>query len=93
MDRAKWVTPRIGIFEFTWCNGRGFNRSITLSVIDAISCAQAELHALIVQLRRSEKIWPSRSRAASIAGGKRILLTRMATISPPKEANGTESSR
>jgi hypothetical protein len=48
---------------------------------------------MIVQLQRSEKIWPSRSRAASIAGGKRILLTRMAAISPPKEANGTESSR
>jgi hypothetical protein len=93
MDRAKWVTPRIGIFEFAWRNGRSFNRSITLSVIDVISCAKTELRAMIVQLQRSEKIWPSRSRAASIAGGKRVLLTRMAAISPPKEANGTESSR
>jgi hypothetical protein len=69
MDRAKRATPRIGIFEFAWRNGRGFNRSITLSVIDVISCANAELRAMIVQLQRSEKIWPSRSRAASIAGG------------------------
>jgi hypothetical protein len=45
---------------------------------------------MIVQLQRSEKIWPSRARTASIAGSKRILLTRMAASSPPKEANGTE---
>jgi diguanylate cyclase (GGDEF)-like protein/PAS domain S-box-containing protein len=77
-------------FEFAWRDGRSFNRSITLSVIDAISCAQAELHALIVQLRRSEKIWPSRSRAASIACGNRILLTLMAASSPLKQANGTQ---
>jgi hypothetical protein len=56
-------------FEFAWRNDRGFNRSITLSVIGVISCAKAELRAMIVQLQRSEKIWPSRSRAASIAGG------------------------
>ena len=56
-------------FEFAWRHGRGFNRSITLSVIDVISCAKTELRAMIVQLQRSVKIWPSRSRAASIAGG------------------------
>jgi hypothetical protein len=56
-------------FEFAWRNGRSFNRSITLSVIDVISCAKTELRAMIVQLQRLEKIWPSRSRAASIAGG------------------------
>jgi hypothetical protein len=77
-------------FEFAWRNDRGFNRSITLSVIDAISCAKPELRAMIVQLQRSTKIWPSRSRAASIAGAKRTLLTRTAASSPPKEANGTE---
>jgi hypothetical protein len=76
--------------EFAWRNGRGINRSITLSVIDVISCAKAELRAMIVQLQRSDKIWPSRARAASIAGGKRVLLTRMAASSPPKQANGTE---
>ena len=61
--------PRIEIYEFAWRDGRSFNRSITLSVIDVISCANAELRAMIVQLQRSERIWPSRSRAASIAGG------------------------
>jgi hypothetical protein len=71
-------------------NGRSFNRSITLSVIGGISCAKTKLRAMIVQLQRSEQIWSSRSRAVSIAGGKRILLTRMAAGSPPKEANGTE---
>ena len=69
IDRAKRATPRIEIYEFAWRNGRSFNRSITLSVIDVISCAKAKLRAMIVQLQRSEKIWPSHSRAASIAGG------------------------
>jgi hypothetical protein len=90
MDRAKRATPWIGIPNSHGATARGFNRSITLSVIDVISCAKAELRAMIVQLQRSEKIWPYRSRAASIAGGKRILLTRMVASSPPKEANGTE---
>jgi hypothetical protein len=76
---------RIRMVQRPW-----LNRSITLSVIDVISCAKAELRAMIVQLQRSEKIWPYRLRAASIAGGKRILLTRMVASSPPKEANGTE---
>jgi hypothetical protein len=60
--------------EFAWRNGRSFNRSITLPVIDVISCATAELRAMIVQLQRSVKIWPSRSRAASIAGGYEDFL-------------------
>jgi hypothetical protein len=77
-------------FESAWRNGRSFNHSITLSGIAAISCAKAELHAMIVQLQRSEKIWPSRSRVASIAGGNRILLTLMAASSPLKQANGTQ---
>jgi hypothetical protein len=77
-------------FEFAWRDGRGFNRSITLSVIDVISCTKAELRALIVQLQRSETIWPSHSRAAPIAGGNRILLTLMAASSPLKQANGTQ---
>jgi hypothetical protein len=61
-------------FEFAWRDGRSLNRSITLSAIDVISCAKAELHAMFVQLRRSEAIWPSRSRATSIAGGNRIFF-------------------
>jgi hypothetical protein len=76
--------------EFAWRDGRSFNRSITLSGIDVISCAKAELRALIVQLRRPETIWPSHSRASPIAGGKRILLTLMDASSPLKQANGTE---
>jgi hypothetical protein len=68
------LTERNGLrrgssYEFAWRNGRSFNRSITLPVIDVISCAKAKLRAMIVQLQRSEGIWPSRSRAASIAGG------------------------
>ena len=42
-------------FEFAWRNGRSFNRSITLPVIGVISCATAELRAMIVQLQRSDK--------------------------------------
>jgi hypothetical protein len=77
-------------FEFAWRDGRSINRSITLSGIDAISCAHAELRAMIVQLRPPETIWPSHSRTAPIAGGKRILLTVMVASSPLKQANGTE---
>jgi hypothetical protein len=80
-------------FEFAWRSGRSFNRSITFSVIDVISCATAELRALSVQLRCPKPIVPPHSHPRPIKRRDKTLFALMAASSPPKQANGAEIQR